>query len=57
MDVARAGQLTTVAREPDGRRPDPCADASSAHVPPLTVGVVTTESPAWIAAALESSAA
>ena len=30
-------------------------DASSPRVPPLTVGVVTTESPAWIAAALETS--
>ncbi|HEX5643841.1 MAG TPA: phosphoribosylanthranilate isomerase [Thermoleophilia bacterium] len=56
VDVARAGQLTKVARDAGASAArTPARDASSAHVPPLTVGVVTTESPAWIAAALEAS--
>jgi phosphoribosylanthranilate isomerase len=56
VDRARAARLTAVAREAgssvaSGAR----RDASSPRVPPLTVGVVTTESPSWIAAALAMS--
>ncbi len=56
VDVARAGRLTAVAREAgSAAAPGASPDASSPRVPPLTVGVVTTESPSWIAAALETS--
>ncbi len=56
VDVARAGRLTAVARETGPTAaPGTSPDASSPPVPPLTVGVVTTESPSWIAAALETA--
>ena len=56
VDVPRAGQLVTVAREAaSAAAQDAPGDASSPRVPPLTVGVVTTESPSWIAAALDAS--
>ncbi len=56
VDVTRAGRLTAVAREAgSAAAPDALRDASSPRVPPLTVGIVTTESPFWIATALETS--
>jgi phosphoribosylanthranilate isomerase len=56
VDVARAGRLVAVARKAGSSAVrGASADASSPHAPPLAVGVVTTESPAWIAAALEAA--
>jgi phosphoribosylanthranilate isomerase len=56
VDVARAEQLATAAREAASAAAQGApGDASSPRVPPLTVGVFTTQSPSWIAAALEAS--
>ena len=56
VDAARARRLTAAARETGSAAARTSArDASSPRATPLTVGVVATESPSWIAAALETS--
>jgi phosphoribosylanthranilate isomerase len=55
VDPPRAGGLAREARGIGSAAQDPPPGVGGPRVPPLSVGVFTTESPSWIAAALETS--